>query len=143
MKRKIKYKGYVVSQDSNNHVAIYKDGKLMLHGIVNKKLTDDELKKQVDFYLFICFGFDDESEVTMLIKLKDSVDLKELEKFGFKEHNDCYSRDYHNGYLTRIDKKTREILKVDYEWSFLQNKYYKNSTYKINDLIKADLVEKI
>lgn len=79
----------------------------------------------------------------MLIKIKDSVNLKELEKFDFKEYNDCYSRDYHNGYLTRIDKETREILKVDYEWSFLQNKYYKNSTYKINDLIKADLVEKI
>ena len=75
-------------------------------------------------------------------KIKDNVDLKELEKFGFKEFNDCYSRDYNNDYLTRIDKETREILKVDYEWSFLENKYYKNSTYKIDDLIKADLVEK-
>ena len=72
----------------------------------------------------------------MALRIKDNVDLKELEKFGFKEYNDCYSRDYHNDYLTRIDKETREILKVDYEWSFLKNKYYKNSTYKINDLIK-------
>lgn len=45
--------------------------------------------------------------------------------------------------VNRIDKETREILKVDYEWSFLENKYYKNSTYKIDDLIKADLVEKV
>ncbi len=78
-----------------------------------------------------------------MLKIKDNVNLKELEKYGFKEYNDCYSRDYNNDYLTRIDKETREILKVDYEWSFLENKYYKNSTYKIDDLIKADLVEKI
>lgn len=78
-----------------------------------------------------------------MLKIKDNVDLKELEKFGFKEYNDCYSRDYNNDYLTRIDKETREILKVDYEWSFMENKYYKNSTYKIDDLIKADMVEKV
>ena len=78
-----------------------------------------------------------------MLKIRENVDLKELEKYGFKEYNDCYSRDYNNDYLTRVDKDTREILKVDYEWSFLQNKYYKNSTYKIDDLIKADLVEKV
>ena len=78
-----------------------------------------------------------------MLKIREDVDLKELEKFGFKEYNDCYSRDYNNDYLTRVDKNTREILKVDYEWSFLQNKYYKNSTYKIGDLIKADLVVKV
>lgn len=78
-----------------------------------------------------------------MYKIREDVDLKELEKFGFKEFNDCYSRDYNNDYLTRVDKDTREILKVDYEWSFLQNKYYKNSTYKIDDLIKADLVVKV
>lgn len=78
-----------------------------------------------------------------MLKIREDVDLKELEKYGFKEYNDCYSRDYNNDYLTRVSKDTREILKVDYEWSFLQNKYYKNSTYKIDDLIKADLVEKV
>ena len=78
-----------------------------------------------------------------MLKIKDNVDLKKLEKFGFKEFNDCYLRDYNNDYLTRIDKETREILKVDYEWSFLENKYYKNSIYKIGDLIQADLVEKV
>lgn len=78
-----------------------------------------------------------------MLKIKDNVDLKELEKYGFTEYKDSYERDYNNDYLTSIDKQTREILKVDYEWSFLENKYYKNSTYKINDLIKADLVEKV
>ncbi len=78
-----------------------------------------------------------------MLKIREDVNLKELEKYGFKEFNDCYSRDYNNDYLTRVDKDTREILKVDYEWSFLQNKYYKNSTYRIDDLIKANLVVKV
>lgn len=78
-----------------------------------------------------------------MLKIRDNVDLEELKKYGFKEYNDCYSRDYNNDYLTRVNKDTREILKVDYEWSFLQNRYYKNSTYKIDDLIKSDLVVKV
>lgn len=71
------------------------------------------------------------------------IDLKELKNFGFKEYNDSYKRDYNNDYLTSVDKQTREVLKVDYEWSFLENKYYENSTYKIDDLIKAGYIEKI
>lgn len=78
-----------------------------------------------------------------MLKIKDDIDLKELKKFGFTEYNDSYKRDYHNDYLTSIDKETREILKVDYEFSFLKNKYYKNSKYKINDLIESNLVEEV
>ena len=79
----------------------------------------------------------------MALRIKDSVYLKELEKYGFEEHYTTYTRDYNNGYLTMVDKETGEILKVDYEWSFLKNKYYKNSTYKIDDLIKDNLVVKV
>ena len=79
----------------------------------------------------------------MALLIKYSVDLKELEKYGFEEHYTTYTRDYNNGYLTMVDKETGEILKVDYEWSFLKNKYYKNSTYKIDDLIKDNLVVKV
>ena len=78
-----------------------------------------------------------------MIKIRDDVCLKELENYGFEEHYTTYTRDYNNGYLTMVDKETGEILKVDYEWSFLKNKYYKNSTYKIDDLIKDNLVVKV
>ena len=44
----------------------------------------------------------------MALRIKPNVDLKELEKYGFKEYNDCYSRDYNNDYLTKIDKETLE-----------------------------------
>ena len=78
-----------------------------------------------------------------MLKVKDNVDLKELENHGFKEYNDCWQRNYNNDYATNIYKDTKEIIKVDYEWSFLENKYYKNSTYKIGDLIQDGLVEKV
>ena len=78
-----------------------------------------------------------------MLKIKDNVDLKELEKYGFKEYNDCWQRDYQNGYATNIYKDTKEIIKVDYEWSFLENQYYQDSKYRISDLIKANLVEKV
>ena len=48
---KINYKGYIISQASNNHVAICKDDKMLFHSQCNKKLDKNELKKQLDFYL--------------------------------------------------------------------------------------------
>ena len=79
-----------------------------------------------------------------MLKIKDDVDLKELEKFGFIEYNDSYKRDYYNDYLTSIDKETREILKVDYEWSFLKNKYkrkYPSNIPKIDAIRKSFLLK--
>ena len=78
-----------------------------------------------------------------MLKIRDDLDLKELKKYGFEEHYTTYTRDYNNGYLTMVDKETGEILKVDYERYFFRNKYYKNSTYKIDDLIKDNLVVKV
>ena len=78
-----------------------------------------------------------------MLKIRDDVDLKELKKYGFEEHYTTYTRDYNNGYLTMVLKDTGEILKVDYERYFFRNKYYKNSTYKIDDLIKDNLVVKV
>jgi hypothetical protein len=41
-----------------------------------------------------------------MLKIKDNVDLKELEKYGFKEYNDCYSRLYKTDTSTVINKET-------------------------------------
>lgn len=57
---KINYKGYVISQSSNNHVAICKDDKMLFHAQVNKKLDKDELKKQLDFYLGLAEKIEEE-----------------------------------------------------------------------------------
>lgn len=48
---KLTYKGYVVSQSSNNHVMIFKNKEMVFHSSCNKKLTEEQLKKTVDFYL--------------------------------------------------------------------------------------------
>jgi hypothetical protein len=85
-----------------------------------------------------------------MLKIKDSVDLKELEKFGFIykermvrpmpswksiEYNGYY-KDYfmdnsNENYWFYIDGSTREIIKEVWDIDTLY------------DLIKADLVEKV
>lgn len=42
---KIKYKGYEISQASNNHVAIFKDNEMVFHAQCQLKLDELELKK--------------------------------------------------------------------------------------------------
>lgn len=63
MNREIKYRDCIVSQASNNHVMICKDSEMVFHAEVDKKLTDDELKGYVDFYLDVLLPSIDESEV--------------------------------------------------------------------------------
>lgn len=63
MNREIKYRDCIVSQASNNHVMICKDNEMVFHASFNKKLTDDELKGYVDFYLDVLLPSIDESEV--------------------------------------------------------------------------------
>lgn len=63
MNRKIYYRNHTVSQASNNHVMICKDSEMVFHAEVDKKLTDEELKGYVDFYLDVLLPSIDESEV--------------------------------------------------------------------------------
>lgn len=76
-----------------------------------------------------------------MLKIKDSVDLKELEKFGFKE-------DYYlEGKPTRLTKNftTIELYDDIYDKWNTRKIYVSGSAYldEIYDLIKADLVEKV
>lgn len=47
---KINYKGYVISQASNNHVMIRKDNQMMFHSPASVKLNKDGLKKALEHY---------------------------------------------------------------------------------------------
>ena len=49
--KKIKYKGYIISQASNNHIMICKDNQMLFHAQASIKLNKEGLKKQLDFYL--------------------------------------------------------------------------------------------
>jgi len=85
-----------------------------------------------------------------MLKIKDNVDLKELEKFGFEHHNLIYVKE--------IERKDEEICLETNKKIYIEedNKHISISPDKgylhfntdieldtIYDLIKADLVEKI
>ena len=85
-----------------------------------------------------------------MLKIKDSVDLKELEKFGYKiEEFDDYYRKEEKGYAVQINIYDREILvfklRENSDWGDYigqrKEDEYKLKTY-IQDLIQAGLVEK-
>lgn len=48
----------------------------------------------------------------MMLKIKDNVDLKELEKFGYLDMGNCYQKYDYFGVQVFIDKQTREITRV-------------------------------
>lgn len=72
-----------------------------------------------------------------MLKIKDNVDLKELEKFGFK-YNDNYHIHYEYNFLI-IEVNTRKI----FIGSGVDEVNGDEEIIKLYDLIKADLVEKV
>ena len=85
-----------------------------------------------------------------MLKIKDNVDLKELEKFGMKYSggSECYVDDYVYSYLTiYTTDKNKEIIVDVSPVSFGDvkgsKKIYDNAMSILYDLIKADLVEKV
>ena len=84
-----------------------------------------------------------------MLKIKDNVDLKELEKFGFELDNDCWGEPYYFYYsFTRPDTKS-EMTYTIYEKNrkiLLYADIIANLNVGVNklyDLIKADLAEKV
>ena len=92
-----------------------------------------------------------------MLKIRDEVDLKELDKFGFynqyEEINDLYPNRDNSGYqywlswydkydiAIRIDSNTKQITcSVGYDYN---REDYDKHYDLLYDLIKADMVEKI
>lgn len=82
-----------------------------------------------------------------MLKIKDNVDLKELEKYGFKRmknhpfkcKRDSYSKNLLNGYM-EADIDTRWLSQDGNNFFRIDEIIYQDTLY---DLIKADLVEKV
>ena len=74
-----------------------------------------------------------------MLKIKDNIDLSELEKFGFELHKNYtyYIGDFPVGNSIYIDYKRR--IEFDDEW-WGEDFNLMDSLY---DLIKADMVEKV
>ncbi len=80
-----------------------------------------------------------------MLKIKDSVDLKELEKFGFEKDGYSYYYDFipynedtSNGQYVLVDIKTRKI-----DLGYIDLDYFDEAVELLYDLIKADMVEKV
>lgn len=50
---KLKYKGYTISQASNNHIMIRKNNEFLFHTQLDKKLSNEEMKKQIEWFIEI------------------------------------------------------------------------------------------
>jgi hypothetical protein len=78
-----------------------------------------------------------------MLKIKDDVDLKELEKFGFKEQN------YINGITYKYEKINGNyetmniIIGRDRIIHYNQESVFNEIDSVIYDLIQANLVEKV
>lgn len=73
-----------------------------------------------------------------MLKIKDNVDLKELEKFGYLNMGNCYQRYDNWGVQMFIDKQTREITRLH---PYSTKNIPTND--EIKDLIQSGLVEKV
>lgn len=80
-----------------------------------------------------------------MLKIKDNVDLKELEKFGFEKDGYNYYYDFipynedaGDGQYVLVDIKTRKI-----DLDYIDLDYFDKSIELLYDLIKADMVEKV
>lgn len=85
-----------------------------------------------------------------MLKIRGDVDLKELKKYGYK-----YVGNYNRGDQWEkeiniiVDGKNlggiliQEWREIGYKFSYIKNIKYPNIEPYIQDLIKADLVEKV
>lgn len=85
-----------------------------------------------------------------MLKIKDNIDLKELEKFGFKyeEEHGLHSNRYiyideDNSQTVALNTKDREIFVEDTSESYTFGAIVDDALTVIYDLIQAGLVEKV
>ena len=85
-----------------------------------------------------------------MLKIKDNVDLKELEKYGFKYTPNCYENyklclqnDLEGAIYIRITNDRIVYLVSDLDIYNLNNENEFKMYDILYDLIKADLVEKV
>ena len=86
-----------------------------------------------------------------MLRIKDNVDLKELEKYGFV-NDEIYGRKVKIKKMMTKEKWNSEIVEIDLITGqlqiFIDDEYYESYTQSdtldfIYDLIKADLVVKV
>ncbi len=46
----VEHKGFTIIQTTNNHLQMYKDNRIVMHASCTTKMTEDELRAEVDRY---------------------------------------------------------------------------------------------
>ena len=79
-----------------------------------------------------------------MLKIKDNVDLKELEKFHIFEFVDLQTKEFDQyvGYVIDEKGEYKYVLETDKN-KIIQTGMYKEGLDILYNLIKADLVEKV
>ena len=79
-----------------------------------------------------------------MLKIKDNVDLKELEKYGFEHHTMIYVKEIKRNSEFLKEEKVIYVEEEDREISIHKGLFNVDEELDtIYDLIKADLVEKV
>lgn len=83
-----------------------------------------------------------------MLKIKDNIELEELEKFGFhKGHNGFHKNNEKYGVYDsdniHINTETKKIIIGDNLWFDFKDYYRWHGIEALYDLIKADMVEKV
>jgi hypothetical protein len=76
-----------------------------------------------------------------MLKIKDNVDLKELETFGFREVLDEHYKSTYNIQMLRTSEETPNIINEYTSYIYFDKTVWCWDIKQIDDLIKADLVE--
>lgn len=75
-----------------------------------------------------------------MLKIKDNVDLKELEKFGFKKY---YYRENHDYYMYPNTKEYKLYIFIENRQIMANDIYSEKPLEVLYDLIQAGIVEKV
>ena len=82
-----------------------------------------------------------------MLKIKDNVDLKELEKYGFHDYNNGYYKKWYGEpdgiFVFEVHNDTKKIIISLYDYPYPDTYYETEIDNTLYDLIKDDLVEKV
>lgn len=111
MNKTRKYKGYTISQASNNHIMITKDNKMVFHAQCNKKLNTKELKQHIEWYIKM---YDNKAGTTLRILNKGCIKSIQIVRSQANKIDDTVYNFLENNGYKNVRKMTIDELQELY-----------------------------